>query len=294
MKTIRSDVIGYCFGVSKTIQDAQACLEKAKAKGVACYSIGSLIHNKFVVDSFVKQGMTTIEEASDAQPGIALVRAHGIPESQKRDFLEKGFEVVDSTCPIVAKGSEALRNAAKKGKALVIIGFRGHAEVVGLQGVEVQEGKRIEAHLISSLEEAKAFVASGLVGIDQAITVVTQTTFGQEDFNAIRDCLKSHFTNITFPTQPCGATSQRIKAVKKLASIVDAVVVVGGKNSANTKGLANVAQNQGKRAFLIESVADIDENMRGELAKYNCVGLCSGSSTPSAMIDPIEELLESL
>lgn len=294
MKVLRSKVIGFCFGVSNTIENASKCIEMAKQKGCPCYSIGNLIHNEDVVKHFQKQGLVTIETPSDAQPGIALVRAHGIPDSDRRAFQNAGYELLDSTCPIVAKGSNHLRNAALKGKRTMVIGVKGHAETVGLLGVEVSEGKIVQSALICSMDDAKDVVESGVFDANEEIVVVTQTTFKAAEFQRIRKYLKESYHNIRFSTSPCGASTSRVAAVLELAKNTDAIVVVGGKASENTKGLAIAAAKVGKPVFEILNETEIDDAMKSRLSGFETVGICSGSSTPTYVLKAVEDVLSKL
>ena len=294
MKVVRSKVIGYCFGVSNTIEKATECIAMASEENLPCYSIGSLIHNKDVVEDFARQGMRRSDSPEGLEPGIALVRAHGIPEKLRRSYADAGFRIVDSTCPIVAKGAATLRKAAQKGFNTVIIGVKGHAEAIGLMGVELPDGTPVNSRLISSLEEARDLRYSGELAMDADIIVVVQTTFPVKEFQAIRRFLKAGFTRIRFSNSPCGATEARSKAALELASQTDAVIVIGGRNSENTKGLARIVSETGKPVFSIENERDLDEEFLGKLLRYGSVGICSGSSTPTAIIRSVEEILERL
>ena len=294
MKVIRSKVIGYCFGVANTIEKAGLCIEKARDENIPCYSIGQIIHNKDVVLRFTDLGMQVTEQPDGFEPGIALIRAHGIPDSLRRKYLQQGFSLIDSTCPIVDKGASALRKAARSGKKTIIIGVKGHAETIGLQGVEEPEGTLVPSHLICSMEDAQQLVASGDISQTDEVVVVVQTTFPEKEFLAIRRYLKVHYRNIHFSTSPCGATSSRIKAALELSSQCDAVLVIGGRNSENTKGLARSLEGIGKPVFCIENEKDLDADLLNKLSGFNIVGLCSGSSTPTSVIRAVEEILEKL
>lgn len=294
MKVLRSKVIGFCFGVSNTLENASKCIEMAKQKGCPCYSIGSLIHNEDVVNHFQKQGLVTIKGPSDAQPGIALVRAHGIPDAERRAFLDAGFELLDSTCPIVAKGADYLRKAAKRGKRTIVIGVKGHAETVGLLGVEVSAEKAVQSKLLCSMDDAKELVENGFFEVEEEIVVVTQTTFKASEFQRIKELLSEQYPNIKFANSPCGASTSRVAAVLELAQNTDAVVVVGGKASENTKGLAIAASKVGKPVFEILNAAEIDDAMKSKLAGFETVGLCSGSSTPTYVFKAVEDALSKL
>lgn len=293
MKVIRSKVIGYCFGVSNTIEKAELCIDKAKEAGLPCYSIGQIIHNKDVVKNFTNRGMQVTEWSRGFEPGVALIRAHGIPDSLRRSYQEAGFILIDSTCPIVAKGASALRKAALNGKKTVIIGVKGHAETIGLQGVETSEGP-VVSRLICSMEDAQDFVAGGEYSENDEIVVVVQTTFPEKEFNSIRRYLKTYFRNIRFSTTPCGATSSRIRAAKELSEQCDALFVIGGRNSENTKDLARALDETGKPVFCIENEHDLDDDLLEKIAGFSAIGICSGSSTPTSVIRAVEDILEKL
>ena len=294
MKVIRSKVIGYCFGVSNTIEKAGLCIDEARMRGIPSYSIGQIIHNKDVVKRFTDRGMQITEQPDGFVPGVALIRAHGIPDNLRKRYVENGFTLIDSTCPIVAKGASALRKAAQNGKKTIIIGVKGHAETIGLQGVEYPEGHVVPSRLVCRMEDAQALAASGEFSETEDIVVVVQTTFPEKEFLAIRRYLKSVFRSIHFSTSPCGATSSRIKAAKELVLQCDAVFVIGGRNSENTKGLARSLNESGKPVICIENEKDLDADLLAKLTGIKVAGICSGSSTPSSVIKAVEETLEKL
>ena len=273
MKVIRSKVIGYCFGVSNTMEKAGLCIEKAQRENIPCYSIGQIIHNKDVVRRFTDLGMQVTEQPEGFVPGVALIRAHGIPDSLRRRYADSGFALVDSTCPIVAKGASALRKAAQNGKKTIIIGVKGHAETIGLQGVEYPEGTVVPSRLICCMEDAQALVSSGEFSESEEIVVVVQTTFPEREFLSIRRYLKAYFRNIRFSTSPCGATSSRIKAALELSSQCDAILVIGGRNSENTKGLARALDVTGKPVYFIENEKDLDKDLLSKLCGFSVLTL---------------------
>lgn len=294
MKVVRSKVIGYCFGVANSIDKAVECIEMARIENLPCYSIGSLIHNKDVVGHFSAQGMKNSEGPEGLEPGIALVRAHGIPEKLRRAYTDAGFKVVDSTCPIVAKGANTVRKVAQKGYKTVIIGVKGHAEAIGLMGVELPDGSPVRSRLVSCPEDAENLINSGELNPDDEITVVVQSTFPIREFQRIKRCLKAGFSRIRFSNSPCGATEARGKAAVELASQTDAVIVIGGLNSENTNGLARLVSDAGKPVFRIENEKDLDPELLAALRTYSCVGICGGSSTPTTTIRAVEKILEKL
>lgn len=294
MKVVRSKVIGYCFGVANSIEKAGECISMAREENLPCYSIGALIHNKDVVEYFARQGMRNSDSPEGLEPGIALIRAHGIPAELRRRYTDAGFRVVDSTCPIVAKGAATLRKAAQKGFKTIIIGVKGHAEAIGLMGVELPDGTPVRSHLISSIEDARGLRYNGDLDPDSDIIVVVQTTFPIKEFQAIRRFLKTWFTRIRFSNSPCGATEARSKAALELASQTDAMIVIGGRNSENTKGLARIVSDTGKPVFTIENDKDLDDELLKRISSFDSVGICSGSSTPTSIIRSVEEILVNL
>ena len=290
----KSSIIGYCYGVSNTIELAQKCLDLAREKNLPCYSIGKLIHNDDVVSYFEKKGLKPVSVYDDVPPGVALIRAHGIKDCTRRKFVNAGFELIDSTCPTVLKGAKALRKAANEHKEIIILGFEGHAETVGLQGVEVEEGVLAKTILISTLEEAQKLVKSNEIDESQEVFVVTQTTFPKELYESITDLFKKSYKNIGFGNKPCPLCVKREREGYELACQCDCAVVVGGRGSANTKNLAEVVARSGRPVFQVENTADFDEALREKLAKYETVALLSGSSTPMSVVDSVGALLQDI
>lgn len=290
----KSSIIGYCYGVSNTIKLAEECLKEAQKQHLPCYSLGKLIHNDDVVSYFENRGLKPIKTPTGNAPGVALIRAHGITDSAKRAFQAAGFQLIDSTCPTVLKGVKAIRTAAKEGKKIIILGFAGHAETVGLQGVEVQEGVLAKTFLLTSEEDAKALILSNKITEEEPVIVVTQTTFPQEDYRKICKILEGKFKNIGIKNCPCPLCEKREQAGYELSCQCDCAVVVGGRESANTKNLAKVAQKSERPVFLVENVAGLEKEIVQELRKYRTVALLSGSSTPMEEIEAVEQALKAI
>ncbi len=290
----KSPIIGFCYGVFNTIKQATECINLAKEKGLPCYSLGKLIHNDFVVSYFEEKGLLPIKTPVGNIPGIALVRAHGTRDCDRRAFQNANFQLVDSTCPTVLKGANAIRKAAKEGKFIIILGFDGHAETVGLQGVETKEGILAKTTLVTCLEDANKLIQSNAINPKEEVFVVTQTTFPKEDYKTITDLLKENYKNIGFGNTPCPLCEKREQAGYELACQCDCVVVVGGRKSANTRNLAKMAEKSGKPVFLVENVASIDHNLMQKLKEYETVALLSGSSTPMLEIKRVEEALQAI
>jgi len=294
MKVVRGEVLGFCFGVSNTVNMALECLRVAERKDLPCYSIGDLIHNKDVVDYFKERGLCVIKDPKDAPAGVALIRAHGIPDSDKRAFVNAGFELLDSTCPTVLKGANAIRTAASQGRNIIVLGFAGHAETLGLQGVEVEEGVLARTQLITSVDDAQRFVKSNALDDDDPVFVVTQTTFPRDEYERIASILKAKFKDIGFGNVPCPACKRRMDDAVATTQRCDAAVVVGGVDSANTRNLANEVKKTGRPVFFVENAAGLDDNLLSKIAQFDSVALLSGSSTPMWVIEEVEARLKGL
>lgn len=294
MKVVRGEILGFCFGVSNTMNKALECLRISQEKGIPCYSIGELIHNRDLVEFFEDKGLSVIESPSDGPKGVALVRAHGLPDSCKRAFRECGFELLDSTCPTVLKGVNAIRDAAAKGKVIVVLGFADHAETLGLQGVEDCDGNVIATSLLSCVDDAVEFVESGGTDFSRPVFVVTQTTFPRDVYERIAAILKGRFKDIGFGNVPCPACRRRMDDAVATAAKCDAAVVVGGAGSANSRNLANEVGKTGRPVFFIENASSLEGDVACRMAQFESVALLSGSSTPMWVIEEVEKRLKEL
>lgn len=289
MKVIRSKLLGYCHGVSETVKLANQVVQKGIKKKVPYYSIGSLIHNPEVVASFEKKGLKVISQPSDGEKGIALVRAHGIPYSLRKEFENAGYSLVDSTCVNILKSQKAIKANVRDGRTIILLGVKGHAETKCLMGTDAPGAKFF---LITSFEDLPALYKE--VNEDEKVCIITQTTFPAYLFTSLQDALLSHYNDVVLGNKLCLACIQRKNNGIELAHMTDAVVVVGGKGSENTKDLANWIAREGKPVFCVETVRDFDSKLDSELMKFETVGLASGTSTPSLLIEEVASHLESL
>ncbi|MFH1059878.1 MAG: 4-hydroxy-3-methylbut-2-enyl diphosphate reductase [Pseudomonadota bacterium] len=223
------------------------------------------------------KGLTTLEAmppAGSHAGGTVVIRAHGVPPEAKDGLKRAGFDrVVDGTCPRVVKVQAIIRRAARRGMSPVIVGDADHAEVVGLMGHAEGRG-----HVVSRPEEVASLPELG------PVVVVAQTTQSEKLFADVVDALKQRFGELEVHDTICEATHNRQREVLRLAAEVDGVVVVGGRDSANTKRLALLAAQTGKPAFLVETEAELD---RAALSRLGVVGVTAGASTPNWMIKKV-------
>ena len=270
MKVKVARTAGFCMGVRRALNLA---LDAARDCPPPISTLGPLIHNPQVVSLLASRGVVS----SDAVPerGTVVIRSHGIPPQTRALLEERGLEVIDATCPRVARVHGIVSAHRAKGYLIVVLGDRDHAEVLGIMGAA--EGG---ARLVSGPEEIAALPEAGKV------CLVAQTTSERERFRRTAAALRQRYPQLggdelAIADTICDSTRDRQEAARALAREVEAVVVVGGKDSANTRRLVEVAREMGAPAFLAETEADLDPR---ELGRFRLVGLTAGASTPNWMI----------
>lgn len=259
---------GFCFGVKRALDMAERTVETS-----AAVSLGPLIHNQQVVKRLAERGIQvvdTLEEVLENQ--AVIIRSHGVGPSVYQEAGNKGIQVVDATCPYVQKAQRLAAASAQKGQQVIVMGDKLHPEVQGILG---WAGK--QAIPIQTLEEAKE-----LPSFPQ-LAVLAQTTQLMESFEAIVEELKRHTEDLTVHNTICSATAERQKAARQLAQTVDVMVVVGGRNSANTQKLASLCAEITK-THLIETADELEE-VWFKVAKS--AGLTAGASTPDWIIEEV-------
>ncbi|BCS98742.1 hypothetical protein DSLASN_43740 [Desulfoluna limicola] len=276
MKIVIARTAGFCMGVRRAVDTV---LDASNSqKGPIC-TYGPLIHNPQVLNLLKEKGIPVISEIPEKGEGTVLIRAHGVPPEAKDALKESGFSVIDSTCPRVIKVQRIIHRYAKKGHHAIIIGDRDHPEVIGLNGYAYGLG-----HVVETLEEAKALPA-----FDNAI-IVAQTTQSVQFYDEVKQwASRRHPHYLTFDTI-CDSTEKRQADILSIAQTVDAVVVVGGKNSGNTQRLAELARESGKLTFHIE---DTDELDLSQLKNLDSVAITAGASTPNWIINKVYRAIES-
>jgi (E)-4-hydroxy-3-methyl-but-2-enyl pyrophosphate reductase len=277
MKIIIAKNAGFCMGVRRAVEMA---LDAPNNYEGPIYSLGPLIHNPQVLTVLKEKGISIMEDIPDRGSGTVLIRAHGVPLNVKKNLEKAGFNIVDATCPRVVKVQTIIRQYARKGYTSIIVGDKNHSEVVGLLGYAGETG-----HIVSSLDELKSLPAFA-----QAI-IVAQTTQNTLFFEQVKIWARTCFPHYEVFNTVCDSTERRQADVKWLANSVDAVIVVGGLDSANTQRLVEVANQCGKPAYHIETESELDAGM---LASAKCIGVTAGASTPNWIIKRVYRTLETL
>ncbi|MGC9323860.1 MAG: 4-hydroxy-3-methylbut-2-enyl diphosphate reductase [Desulfomonilia bacterium] len=263
---------GFCFGVRRAIDITFKVRQKNPGRKI--YTLGQIIHNPQVIDALTRRGIGIIHDITDPHlcPGdIAIVRAHGISPDKKDALTSRGIEVIDAACPMVLKLHNIIRKASKNADLIAIVGDRDHPEMDAHLGVAGEK-----ATVIQSVEDAKK------IPHVERLAVVSQTTFDVSLYKEIISILREKSDVLDVFDTICRSTVDRQNEVKELAKDHDTFIVIGGKNSANTKRLAEIASKENRNVVRIESPEQIDDiTLRGD-AK---VAVIAGASTPHWVIE---------
>lgn len=276
MKVILAENAGFCMGVRRAVETTLDMVRNDDK--IATY--GPLIHNPQVLGLLEERGVETLHEIPAQRDGTIIIRAHGVPPSSKARLLNTGAHVHDATCPRVLKVQAIIRKHQKDGYATVIIGDRNHAEVDGLLGFAGEKGQ-----VVSNEEEAL------LLEITAPYIIVSQTTQDDKSFALLSGIISKRFPGGKVFNTICDSTHKRQASVLDLCEKVQAMVVVGGRSSANTRRLAELVEKKGCPVYLVETEEELEPRA---LRQYECVGVTAGASTPSWMINRVIQTLESI
>jgi 4-hydroxy-3-methylbut-2-enyl diphosphate reductase len=270
---------GFCAGVVRAIDSVEQAL---KLYGPPVYVRHEIVHNRYVVEGLRAKGAIFVEELDEvpADTGAPVIfSAHGVPRSVPEEAAKRNLFALDATCPLVTKVHREAEIHHKRGRQIVLIGHAGHPEVIGTMG-QLPPGS---VNLIETLADAESFTPRDAMNL----AYVTQTTLSVHDTAEIVDRLKARFPAIVGPHKEdiCYATTNRQEAVKQVAPIVDAMIVVGAPNSSNSQRLREVAERAGCRyAALVQRAADIDWTKFGAIAR---LGITAGASAPEVLVEEI-------
>jgi (E)-4-hydroxy-3-methyl-but-2-enyl pyrophosphate reductase len=278
MKVIIAEKAGFCMGVRRAVEMTLDLAQLPGDKPISTF--GPLIHNPQVLSFLEDKGVSVIDEIPENSSGTVIIRAHGVPPLEIEKLSKSGLSVKDATCPRVLKVQAIINKHKKLGKTTVIIGDRNHAEVEGLLG----HGGDV-AVVVSTVAEAYE------LSLSKPYIIVSQTTQDEHFFlQAVKIILAGNPNGQVFNTI-CDSTHKRQDEVRNLCNKVDVLVVVGGRNSANTTRLGVIAEGEGKEVYVVETEEELD---RAALRKYDKVGVTAGASTPNWMINRVVAALEEI
>lgn len=263
---------GFCWGVKNAMDIA---MKTARDVDGPVYTHGPLIHNPQVIEMLEGKDIFALDDAAQLDAGTVIIRTHGVTPQTRRSLKDRGLSVTDATCPLVARVQGIIKKHASKGYCTIIIGDKGHAEVVGLEGYAQGRG-----YVIGSVEEARALPAM------DKVCVVAQTTCDIVEYRRIVEVIKERWPEAAVQETICDATEARQDEVRKLSREVDAMVVVGGRLSANTARLAGIAREDCPVVLLVETEDELDP---AQMLKFGRIGVTAGASTPTWMIERVRD-----
>ena len=278
LKVLLCSPRGFCAGVVRAIDSVEQALARY---GAPVYVRHEIVHNRYVVEGLKAKGAIFVEELDeipDTQAPVIL-SAHGVAKAVPEEAARRNLFVLDATCPLVTKVHREAEIHHRRGREIVLIGHAGHPEVLGTMG-QLPAGA---LHLVQTLEDAEAFTPRD----PDKLAYVTQTTLSIDDTAEIVAVLKRRFPNIVGPHKEdiCYATTNRQEAIKRVAPLVDAVIVVGAPNSSNSQRLKEVSERAGcPRVALVQRAADIDWGTFGSIGS---LGVTAGASAPEVLVEEI-------
>ena len=280
MKVELAKSAGFCFGVEKAVNTVY---EEVKKENEIVYTLGPIIHNEEVVKDMKKRGVEAVkmEDLASLPKGTVIIRSHGVSREVYNFVKNSGHRVVDATCPFVKKIHAIVSVQSGKGKNVVIIGNPDHPEVMGIKGWGDKN-----TYAVENIEQ---FINLGLKK-DEEIIIVAQTTFNHKKFQEIIDKISLLGYDVRCFNTICNATQERQAEAKKIASNVDAMIVIGDKKSSNTGKLVEICQEECKNTFFIQTLEDLDYDA---LLSVDSVGITAGASTPKHIIEEVQNIVRS-
>ncbi len=279
MKILLANPRGFCAGVNMAIE----CLDEAiRMFGPHVFVYHEIVHNKYVVEGFTKQGVKFVDTIDEVPPGsILLYSAHGISPEIRRQARERKLRTIDATCPLVTKVHlEAIR-FARDGYHIILIGHEGHDEVIGTMGEALES-----ITLVDSPDEVDRLSFAA----DAKLAYLTQTTLSVVEAGAVIERLRQRYPGIVSPTKEdiCYATTNRQEAVAVLAKGADVVIVLGSQNSSNSQRLREIGQSLCGRAYLVDGIHELPLD---EFDGTETVVITAGASAPEAVVEACVDTL---
>lgn len=272
-----ADKSGFCFGVERAIR----LTEEAARRFGEVWTLGPLIHNSIVTNSLEKKGVHIAESVEQAAGKTLVIRSHGVPAAIANKARQLCGEVIDATCPFVAKIHDIVSDASVK--AAVVLGDKDHPEIIGIMGHAAGR-----AYACADAEEAEELFENGTLSDNEDVVLVVQTTFDRGRFTEYSERIGRNHSRVKIYDTICRATSERQKNAEELAKRAALMIVVGGRSSSNTGALAAICSRHCRMVFA-ESAADIPRQILSGLRSDSIIGITAGASTPAYTIKEVHE-----
>jgi 4-hydroxy-3-methylbut-2-en-1-yl diphosphate reductase len=278
MEILLADSLGFCMGVKRAVDLAYRALDKAA--GLPVVTLGPLIHNAQEIARLQQDGISAAEAVALPEKGTVVIRAHGVALKAYAELKARGLRVMDGTCPYVHYSQRKALELYREGYSVVIVGDRQHPEVAGILG-HIND----DAYVVKSVEEAQVLPYFERIG------TIAQTTISPKKYQAILNVLKTKAREVKACETICDATTENQGAIRVLSTEVELLYVIGGRHSANSNKLVEVAREYCPRAMLIETPEEINP---ADLRGVRKVGVSAGASTPDWLIQRVVEHLRAL
>ena len=284
MEVILGKTAGFCYGVKRAVEGAKTEIEKCKNT----YCLGEIVHNKQVVENLKKKGMKFIENLEEIKQKDAnvIIRAHGVPKNIYKLAKEKNIKIIDYTCPNVLKIHEIADKYSKDGYYIILCGNNNHPENLGTISYCNENYDVIEKE-----EQTNDIIEKIIKNNINKVLLISQTTYNLEKFKNIEKILKDKLkedVELIVRNTICRATELRQKETEEIAQKVDFMIIIGGKNSSNTKKLFEIAKKHCDNTICIETVKEVEIE---KLKKFNKIGIMAGASTPNESIKDVLSIL---
>ncbi len=279
MNVIKASVLGFCFGVKRAVEAAEEACKQEENVNKKIFTLGPLIHNPIVLDDLEKKGVHVLSaDRINEVPkdSLVIIRAHGTTPEIINSLKQKEIRILDATCPRVHASQLLANNWSSKGYSVIIAGDKNHGEVTGISGYADNN-----VIVLQSAEEARE------ITVPQNAILLAQTTFSPKEFDAIQKILLEKNSTLQVFNTICNATMQRQNALREVALKADAIIVIGGKSSANTRRLYETALSYCSNSYLIENASQIPQN----IFSFNNVAITAGASTPDSVIEEVISML---
>ena len=278
MKVITAKSAGFCFGVERAVNKVYQELELGEQP---IYTYGPIIHNEEVIGDLGKRGVKILETPEDiqkAQGGTVIIRSHGVSRQIQEIMENSRLKVVDATCLFVLKIHKYVEDYSKKGYHIIVIGNPAHPEVEGIVGWADPDRTTV----ISDEQDAK----NCSIPVTEKVCIVSQTTFNYNKFQELVEIISEKGYDRIVLNTICSATEQRQREARAISEQVDAMIVIGGKNSSNTKKLYEICSERCKNTYFIQTKDDLEDST---FQCFDYVGITAGASTPNKIIEEVQK-----
>jgi 4-hydroxy-3-methylbut-2-en-1-yl diphosphate reductase len=267
---------GFCAGVARAINIVDKALEKY---GTPLYVFHEIVHNTAVVDAFRKRGVVFVDDINDVPDGARVIfSAHGVAPQVIEKAKQKALKAIDATCPLVSKVHQEAVRLSKAGSEVVLIGHKGHEEVVGTAGYV----KPALLHIVQTAQD----IGKLEIPVNKHVGFITQTTLSVDETREIILKLRAQYPHLTGPSEDdiCYATQNRQDAIKELVGLCDIILICGSRNSSNSNRLREKAEQLGRTSYIIDNASELDV---GWLKDKDGVGISSGASVPREIVEEV-------